>query len=341
MDAIPINAGFWAIPVGLALAFGFSNGFRDSSTIVATVVSTGSLSPTAAFALCGVFEFLGALFVGHAIAATMMSAISGPAGLPPPAQLSMILTAALAAALAWGTFSWWRAWPTSNGQALVGGLVGAGWIVREGAAPLDPTLGIVFAVLVASPMLGFAISSAVTRALRHAGEWMTPRVRPHARAAHVLGCLAVSTAHGSNDGQMIVALVALAMAGTADVTPGEAVPLALRLSVAAALTAGVLFGGRRILRKLGMKFYRIRDVQGVGAQISAAGTILACGALGFPASTTQVMSGSIVGAGVAKNPRSVRWLLVREIVLSWVVTLPVTAVLAGLVAKILMRWGNS
>jgi PiT family inorganic phosphate transporter len=104
------------------------------------------------------------------------------------------------------------------------------------------------------------------------------------------------------------------------------------LVAAGVFASGVLLGGRRLLRRFGMKFYRIRDMQGVGAQMSSALTLLGCLASGFPASTTQLMSGSIVGAGVAKNVRSVRWAAVGEIILSWVVTVPVTTALGATLA---------
>ena len=169
---------------------------------------------------------------------------------------------------------------------------------------------------------------------------MTPLARTPSKALHILGCLTVSAAHGSNDGQIGAALVASAMAGTAGIAAGHA-PGSVRLSVAAALTGGVLLGGRRILRKLGMKFYRIREIQGVGAQLAASVTILSCLASGFPASTTQVVSGSIVGAGVAKNARSVRWLIVREIVASWLITVPATALLSATIARMLVQWGKT
>jgi inorganic phosphate transporter, PiT family len=149
---------------------------------------------------------------------------------------------------------------------------------------------------------------------------------------HVLGCFMVSAAHGSNDGQLIVGLLALAEAAASSRVDTAAAPAMLRLLAAGVFATGVLMGGRRLLRKIGLKFYRIRDMQGLGAQSAAAITMMGCLASGFPASTTQLVSGSIVGAGVAKNVRSVRWAVVGEIVLSWVVTIPATAALSALFA---------
>jgi len=339
MDVFLTHPGFWILPALLVVAFGFSNGYRDSSTVVATVVSTGALSPAFAFGLCALFEFFGALLVGSAITATMTGVVTGTGGAPVQAEVVMILSSALLAAFGWGIVSWWRAWPTSNSQALIAAIAGADWAVRSPHHFLEPGRTVVLIVLVASPVLGFMISTLATMFLRHVGEWMTPRARPPAQALHVLGCLSVSVAHGSNDGQMLAALLALSLAGAGGAENGFP-PAALRLIAAGALAAGVLFGGRRILRKLGMKFYRIRDLQGLGAQMSAAATILTCGFFGFPASTTQVVSGSIVGAGVAKNPRSVRWLIVREIVASWIITLPVTWFLGALLAATFLEWGK-
>jgi PiT family inorganic phosphate transporter len=114
--------------------------------------------------------------------------------------------------------------------------------------------------------------------------------------------------------------------------------ISLRFMVAFALSMGVLLGGRRILKKLGMKFYRIRDAQGLSAELTSAGTVLACSMTGFPASTTQVIAGSIIGAGVAKNPRMVRWPVVREIMTSWLITFPSVSVLSFLLGESL-KWG--
>ena len=322
--------GWLFLPFCLALAFAFSNGFRDSSTIVATVVSTRVLSPSQAFLLCGIFEFIGAVFVGSAVISTIASGIFGPAAGLKGNELGVLLSAALIAALLWGVVSWWRAWPTSNNQALVAGLFGAGLAVLGERLLRVEVIGVVLLVLIFSPLAGFLLAMIFTASLRRIGQWATPKLKSVTDALHVFSCMMVATAHGSNDGQMVMGVL-LTIGFAVGAGAGEKVetlPFLMRLLVGLSISCGVLLGGRRILKKLGMKFYRIRPPQGVGSQMTAAATIMTCAATGFPASTTQVIAGSILGAGVAANPRAVRWHVAQDIVLSWVLTLPVVFALA-------------
>lgn len=313
------------IIVGLGLLFAFSNGFRDSSTIVATVVSTRALSPGAAFLLCSVAQMAGALFFGSAVAATIGKGIFGPVLQESARDISITLGSALIATLLWGGLSWWQAWPTSSNQALFAGLVGASYALW-GPGQFDNRVILrVFLVLVISPSLGFLVSMGITRLARFLGEWMTPQVVPFIRALHVGACTLLSFGHGSNDGQIIMGVLILAFGWTQVWTNSAPIPPLVRILVALALGGGVLLGGKRILKKLGMSFYRIRPPQGFSADVSSAGTILLCTLFGFPASTTQVITGSIVGAGSARNIRAVRWHVAQEIGLSWLVTLPAVA----------------
>lgn len=316
---------------GLALVFVFSNGYRDSSTIVATVVSTRTLTPQRAFAWCALFEFLGALFIGTAVAVTMGKGLFEPVMNGNKTQLLLVVSAALTAAILWGAVSWWQVWPTSNSQALFGGLVGAS-VAEWGPHYFQNfTVAKVLLILILSPILGFLIALIITKVIRKWGAWMTPRVQPIIEKLHVLSCLTVALAHGSNDGQIAMAVILLAYGTLAE---SVSIPFGVRLAVALALSLGVLFGGRRLLKKLGMQFYRLRLMQGLGSQLSSAATVLACSMSGFPASTTQVITGSIAGAGVAKNASGVRWGIAGGIVMSWLITLPVVALLGFLI-----NWG--
>lgn len=318
MDLHHLIASGAFVPLLLGLIFVFSNGFRDSSTIIATVVSTRVLSPNFAFFLCAIFEFLGAFFIGSAVSGTVRTSILGNALNSGAKDIVVVVETGLLAAICWGILCWWRAWPASNNQALIAGLFGssvAAWGIGHFK---NGSLVLVLFILISSPVIGFLVSALLNSILRKAGEWMTPKIKPVAEALHVLACLAVSGAHGSNDIQLIMGVLGALLASLHVFD----LPIGFPLLLAITISLGVLMGGRRILKKLGMKFFRIRDTEGLGAQMSSAATVLACNLSGFPASTTQIVSGSIVGAGFAKNPRGVRWHAVQEIVLSWVVTLP-------------------
>ncbi|OVE77128.1 hypothetical protein BVX98_03440 [bacterium F11] len=317
---------------GLALLYAFSNGFRDSSTIVATVVSTRALSPRKAFLLCALFEFLGALLIGSAVIMTIGKNLFQFPSQYGHNQILVLVGSGLSAAILWGGISWWRAWPTSNNQALLGGLFGSS-LALWGIQGINLSVLLrVFLVLIISPLIGFLVSAVVTMFIRYVGEWLTPQVKPIIQKIHIGSCLLVSCAHGSNDGQIVIGLILL-ISGL--LHPGSSSSslehrewfLGIRFFVALFIASGVLMGGKRILKKMGMKFYRIMPTQGLGAQLTSAGTILSCALAGFPASTMQVITGSVVGAGVAKNPKSIRWTVAEEIVLSWMITIPSAGIL--------------
>jgi PiT family inorganic phosphate transporter len=246
------------------------------------------------------------------------------------ADVFVVLTSALLAALVWGVVSWWRVWPTSTNHALFGGLLGSSWVVWGANHLQNKLIGRVFLILILTPVIGFLLSAMVTAFMRWIGEWLTRRVQRFADGLHVAACIVVAGAHGSNDGQMIMGF----LVGILGMAPSSAIPFRVRTVVATGLALGVLFGGRNLLKKLGMKFYRIRSLQGLGAELTSAGTVLLSGAAGFPASTTQVIAGSIVGAGVAKNAKAVRWPVAQDIILSWLITLPAAAALAFAICSV-------
>lgn len=327
------NHALWIL-IGLAFAFSFSNGYRDSSSIVATVVSTRTLTPNSAFMLSALFEFGGALFIGSAVASTIGSRIAEGAWRPTQHDILLTSMVALATAGLWGFVSWWRAWPTSNGHALLGGLTGAGLAAWGPEHIQNKPVLIIGAVLIVSPLLGFSLSFLMTRLFRWCGAWLTTRAKPLLDGLHVLSCLFVSSAHGSNDGQLVMGvLLPVVVVGSSAATT---VPFSLRFGVALALATGVLLGGRRILKKLGMNFYRIHNMQGLSAELTTASTVLACSLSGFPASTTQVIAGSIMGSAAAENARRARWSIAQEIALSWVVTFPVVALVSYLSTKLIL-----
>lgn len=319
--------------VGLALLYAFNNGFRSAATVAATIVSTRVLTPTVAFALCAVAEFVGAFLLGAAVASTMSKTVLVDGLVVNEHDLVRMLCVGLGVAFIWARICWWRGWPTSNGQALLAGLVGAALAIWGPASVRLRLAGLVFVILIISPILGFLLSIVITGALRWIGEHLTTRVRMFADGCHVLSCLCVAAAHGSNEGQLAVGVL-LPLMNIFGIHP-----ISVRFSVAAALSVGVLIGGQRMLKKLSLKFYQIRDPQGLGAELTSASTIFACGIFGFPASTTQVVAGSIIGAGVAHNPRRVKWDFAEEMVLSWVITFPVVCLAAFLIGETLHMGG--
>jgi inorganic phosphate transporter, PiT family len=315
------------VVVLLAVAFDATNGFHDSSNSVAAPVATRAMRPGTAVALAAVFTILGPILAGTAVADTVGGLITVGT-----ADTVGILLAALLAGLTWNLATWWWGLPSSSSHALVGGLVGAGvavggldavhWGGIDGWRPVG-VIG-VLAALAISPLLGglagWVGEFAAARSLRRAPRGVTRRIL----RGEWLTSSALAFAHGTNDAQKTMGLITVALVATGAI-PSFVVPLWVKLVCAIALTVGTALGGWRIVRTLGRGIYRIRPLDGLMSQVSSAMVIGSAAALGAPVSTTHVVASSVVGVGAERRWRHVRWPVVREIGLAWLVTLPVCA----------------
>lgn len=334
-----MDTGF-GLALALAFAFALTNGFHDASNAIATLVATRAARPGQAVVLAAVFNVLGPLVVGAAVADT----IGGIVTLE-PAEAIQVIGAGLMAAVAWNVITWWRGLPSSSGHALVGGLVGAGLL--EGGADAIRWGGLdgwhpvgVFGTLIAlavSPVLGAIAALAAVRALRTIARRATRRWNEPVRAGQWATAAALAFSHGANDAQKaagIVAALLLADGRIAELAP----PTWVELASALALTVGTAFGGWRIVKTVGRRIYRIRPVDGLTSGGAAAGVILGASFLGGPVSTTQVVASSVVGVGGGRRRwHHVHWAIVRHMGLAWLVTIPATAALAA-VALVVWRW---
>ena len=334
-----VDAAF-VLAVVAILAFAFTNGFHDAANAIATLVATRGARPGAAIMLAAVCNLLGPLLLGAAVADTIAGIVEVTA-----AQTVVVVGAALTAAVAWNLVTWWRGLPSSSSHALVGGLVGAAVVEAGGGAVNwggvggghpDGVIGALVALAV-SPVLGFGAAWAMERAVRRGLRRVTTRAnRPVQRAQWLTsGWLAIS--HGANDAQKAVGVLAVLL--LANGTTGSlSAPVWAVLACAAALTLGTALGGWRIVKTIGRRIFRIRPVDGLVSQTSSAAVILAASLVGAPASTTQVVSSSVVGVGVGRRRfRHVGWGVVGSILLAWVTTFPAAAVLAALLVPV-WRW---
>jgi PiT family inorganic phosphate transporter len=322
------------VVVVLAVAFDVSNGFHDSSNSIAAPVATRAMRAGTAVTLAGVFTILGPILAGTAVADTVGGLISVGT-----ADILGILFASLLAAVTWNVATWWWGLPSSSSHALVGGLVGAGvavggvgavrWGGFEGWRPVG--VAGVLVVLAVSPVLGglagWLGALVAGWSLRRARRGVT---RPILRGEWVTSS-ALAFAHGTNDAQKTMGLITLALVATGSIS-SFVVPLWVKLVCAIALTVGTAMGGWRIVRTLGRGIYRIRPVDGLVSQSSSTLIIGGAAALGAPVSTTHVVASSVVGVGAERRWRHVRWPVVREIALAWVVTLPACVGIGATVA---------
>ncbi len=325
-----------AVVVLLALVFDVTNGFHDSSNSVAAPVATGAMTPAAAVGVAALFTILGPLLAGTAVADTVGGLIEVGA-----TQTLDILFAAVVAGVVWNLLTWWRGLPSSSSHALVGGLVGAGlttggfdavrWGGLDGWRP--DGVAAVLAALAVSPLLGgllgWASSRLAARSLRRARRGITRWLRRGEWATSA----ALAFSHGTNDAQKTMGLITLALVSSGALS-SFVVPLWVKLACASALTVGTASGGWRIVRTLGRGIYRIRPLDGLASQGTSSAVIGAAAVLGAPVSTTHVVASSVVGVGAGRRWRHVRWPVVREIGLAWVVTLPSCAGLGAGVALV-------
>ena len=311
----------------LALAFDYINGFHDTANAIATVVSTGVLSGRNAIMMSAALNFGGAL-LGTQVAITIAKGIADSQFVVPA-----VIVAALLAAIAWNLITWWFGIPSSSSHALVGGLAGA-VVAEAGRGALHTTkLKEVALFLVISPVVGFFMAMVIIIALLWiCREMAGHRVNVAFRKLQLASAGAMAFAHGTNDAQKSMGIIALAL-----ITYGKlgahgasvGVPLWVKLACAVAMGLGTMSGGWKIIRTMGTKIVKLRPVHGFAAETSAALVLLTTAHLGIPVSTTHVIAGAIMGVGASMNVSAVRWGVAGNIVVAWVLTIPVSALLAA------------
>jgi len=307
----------------LALVFDFLNGIHDSSNIVATIISSRSLSPKLALGLTAVAEFCGPFLFGVAVATTIGSEIV------PPAHMTMpVLLSALSGAILWNLITWYLGIPSSSSHALIGGIigaviVGAGWQQIQMAGVIKVLL-----TLFISPIVGFFAGMIVIN-ITYAASWKaTPRINGVFKKLQIVTSMGLALSHGTNDAQKTMGVITLGLM-ISGVQKTFSVPFWVILICALAIAIGTSVGGWQLIRTLGSKFYKIRPIHGFAAQASSAAVILTASLIGGPVSTTQVVSTAIMGVGAAERMSKVRWGVAGEIVSAWLITIPVTALLAA------------
>ncbi len=309
--------------IAIAMVFDFLNGFHDSSNIVATMISSRAMSPRAAMGITAVAEFCGPFLFGVAVATTIGSEVVDPAAIS-----TAVIIAALSSAIVWNVVTWYFGWPSSTSHALIGGLIGAVG-VAEGLSTIQLAgLGKILIALFLSPVLGLVVGYLVLKAIYFLARGASPSVNKVFKRAQLVTSLALALSHGTNDAQKTMGIIAMAMVTTGYATEFH-VPWWVILLSASAIALGTAVGGWRLIRTLGGKFYKIRPVHAFASQLTSTGIILGAALLGGPVSTTQVVSTAIMGAGAADRVSKVRWTVALDIVVAWVLTIPVSALLAA------------
>jgi PiT family inorganic phosphate transporter len=325
-----LSAGLLFIVVATALLFDFTNGFHDSANAIATSISTRALSPTVALAMAAVANVLGAL-ISTEVASTLGKGI-----VETGAVTQSVILAALIGAVIWNLITWYFGIPSSSSHALVGGLVGAvGTATSAAQVKWNGLLEKVIIPTVTSPVIGLVMGGVLATAL----YWTFRRAKPQAaskgfRRAQTVSAALMAFSHGSNDAQKTMGVIALALLAAGHLQQFS-VPLWVKLASAGAMGLGTFSGGKRIIRTLGMKLVKLQPIDGFAAETAASVVLLGTAHLGFPVSTTHVITSSIMGVGATKRLSAVRWGVTFNILVAWVITLPMAAAIAAVTYKVI------
>lgn len=319
------------ILIVLALSFDFLNGFHDSANLVATMISSRAMQPRGALLMAAVAVFAGPFLFGVAVATTIGNEIA-----PASALTIQVVMAALLSAIVWNLITWWFGIPSSSSHALIGGLVGA---ILIGSGPdvinVSGLMKVIFALFF-SPIIGFAVGALLLRAMFYLFRNASPRINTAFKYGQMPTAFALALSHGANDAQKTMGVITLGLV-VLDFQQQFEVPLWVILISASAMGLGTALGGWRIIHTLGGKFYRIRPLHSLTSQLSSAIVILGASLLGGPVSTTQVVSSSIIGVGAAHRFSQVRWGVTRDILMAWLLTIPVSGFLAAIIYLLIIR----
>ena len=317
------------LTIAVALFFDFTNGFHDTANAIGTAIGTRALPPRVAIGLSAILNLVGAIVTTqllHAEVANTVGKLVAPEG---GVAMSMLI-AVLFAAITWNLITWRAGLPSSSSHALIGALIGMGLAAYGVGAVQWGEVYPVFIALITSPIAGLVIAYLVSVVLLN----LLRRARPsHANSAfrrlQLFSSGFVAFSHGANDAQKTMAIITLALFSSGHLDE-FAVPTWVALAAALAIGLGTWAGGWRIIRTMGTRIVRMEPVDGFAAQTVAAAVIQLATTWGLPVSTTQVVSGSVIGAGATRRFSAVRWGVARRIVWAWILTIPASAALAAL-----------
>lgn len=317
--------------VFVSLVFVFINGFHDTANVVATPIATRSLSPYQAIVIAAIFNFIGAFF-GTGVAVTISKGL-----IDSTLVTHMVLVAALSSAIIWNLITWAFGIPSSSSHALIGSLAGAGIATGGVHAVNYPTLvDKVILPMVFSPIIAFVLALIiVVIVMRVLQNNSTPRrANNFIRELQVLSSSLLAFSHGSNDSQKNMSIIVLALFSFGLLPNVVNIPVWVTVLCGIAMALGTLSGGMKIIRTLSTRVAKLRPANGFSAELSSGLLIFAASHFGLPVSTTQAVSGSIMGAG-STGKVGVNWSIVRQMVVAWTLTLPSCMVFSAIIFKLL------
>ena len=310
----------------VALSFDFINGFHDAANSIATVVSTRVLTPMQAVVWAAVFNFIAAFGFGVGVAKTVGKGVV-EAGVVD----HWVILGGLSGAIVWNLVTWYYGIPSSSSHALIGGFSGAA-VAKGGFGALIPSgLAKIAVFIVLAPVIGLALGFA----LMVATLWTFRKFRPARvdgifRKLQLVSAAFYSLGHGTNDAQKTMGIIAILLYSSGHLGSEFYVPFWVVLAAHAAIGLGTLAGGWRIVKTMGMRLTKLRPIGGFCAEAAGAVMLIGTAVGGIPVSTTHTITGSIMGVGTTQRLSAVRWGLAGRIVWAWILTIPLSALIAGL-----------
>jgi PiT family inorganic phosphate transporter len=325
------------VVVVAALAFDFTNGFHDTANVVASAISTRALAPRTAIALASILNFVGA-FVSLKVAATIATGIINAGQVT-----ETIAFAGLLGAIAWNLITWMYGLPSSSSHALIGGVIGAMLAaVGSGGVKWSGVLDKVVVPALIAPVVAFLAAAIVIVIIyRVFGRRRPGPVTRTFRLGQIVTSAVLAFAHGTNDAQKTMGVITLALVAHGTLSPHHPqVPTWVVICSATAISLGTYAGGWRIIRTVGSRIIKMDSAQGFVAQGVGAVVILLSSHLGYPLSSTHVISGGVMGAGAGKRLSAVRWGVAGSIAAAWVITLPIAALFGAIAYAIASAFGK-
>lgn len=336
----------------LAIIFDFINGFHDAANSIATVVSTKVLTPTQAVIWAAFFNFVAyfiAKFIigGFGIADTVSKTVDMDYVVQTFGNPSIVLIAGLIAAITWNLITWWFGIPSSSSHTLIGGFAGAGIAASGFSAIHAGVVGIIALFIVVAPLIGMVAGNLITILTLHLVKKAKPgKADRWFKNLQLLSSAALSIAHGLNDSQKVMGIIAAALIAYTATTPDAHPWLYMNdmndmhdwvpLACFSAIALGTVCGGWKIMKTMGNRITKITPIEGFCAQTAGSLTLFITEILHVPVSTTHVITGSIIGVGSVKRLAAVRWGVTKDLVLAWVLTIPISAVMAMLVYRLII-----
>lgn len=318
------NFIFIVIIILLALVFEFTNGFHDAANSIATVVSTGVLTPRQAVLWASFFNFVAFLFFKLSIAKTIGTDLIEPSVISPT-----LIFVGFTSATAWNVITWYFGLPSSSSHALIGGLIGAAFATKGLAALQWDGFTIILVAIILSPFLGIIAGFLLTKLVsQFSKNYSETKNNKFFRHSQLISSALLSITHGANDAQKSMGIIAALLFSASYIGPNFFVPTWVVIVCYLSLALGTLFGGWRIVHTMGHKITQLNPLRGACAETSSAFIIFIATQAGIPIPTTHVVTGAIAGSGLSISFNHTNWNILRRIFLVWIITIPATALIA-------------